>query len=441
MGCYYKGRGITLDYAQAMHWFTKAAEQGSPQARSAIGTMYAMGFGVPKNQAEAKKWNNKARTPPQLPKEVAEALAAASSLTLFSLQPWAGPNIPQWDLQGHHVLGHLDLPPDQAKTARAALQSALSAGNAYTSSMCEITPRHALVFKTGEDVYAILICYQCGQLEVFKNDKPLPFDGMIVGKPDVLNGLLKAAGLPLADHPAALQRSYAQEAKAALKLAEQGDAKAQDVIARMFMGGRGVTRDESTGIKWLGKSLSSSPDDPDFQVTLGKMYRRDNDLKKNYAKALKLFQQAAAQGSVEAQYQMAELYEFGYGVAKSPAEAMKWFRKAAENGNVEAQFEIGVRSAQGRDLPLDYTEALRWLQKAADRAHPQALSWMGNMYEEGWGVPQDPVEAYFWHRLAHQYGTPYGKEFSFWPAPEQLAAVDKRVADWIATHPKPRSGE
>jgi hypothetical protein len=303
--------------------------------------------------------------------------------------------------------------------------------------MCLINPRQALAFKIAGDTYDILICYECGQLQIFKNDQYLPFQGMIGGGPQVLNGLLKSAAIPLADNPVALRKSYAEEAKVALQLAEEGDANAQSVIASMFMSGRGVKKDEAKGINWLAKSLAFPPDHPDFQVTLGKMYRQEQPLKQNYSKAMKLFQQAAAQGSVEAQYQIAELYDFGEGVARDTAEAMKWFRQAAENGYAEAQFDIGVRCAQGRDAKQDYAEALGWLQKAADQAHPQALAWMGTLYEKGWGVPQDQMEAYFWDRLAVKYNTIYGKRVPFRPTSEQYATLEKRLADWIAAHPKP----
>ena len=113
-------------------------------------------------------------------------------------------------------------------------------------------------------------------------------------------------------------------------------------------------------------------------------------------------------------------------------------RQAAQNGYAEAQFEIGVRYAQGRDAIQDYAQALQWLQKAADQAYPEALAWMGTMYDKGWGVPKDPMEAYFWDQLAERYHTIYGNRgISFKATPEQSAVLEKRLADWIATHPKP----
>ncbi len=225
---------------------------------------------------KAKKWFDKSRRLPQLPSEVVEGLASSPSIILYSLQPWGGPNIHQWDFHGHHVLGRVNMSPEQAKTAIAALNAAVSMGDATIMSMCGINPRHAMAFKVGSDAYDILICYECSQLQVYKNDQFLPFQGMIGGTPVAFNGLLKSAGVPLADGSApqktiypALKKSYAEEAKVALKLAEEGDVQAQDVLAKMFMNGRGVKKDEAKGIDWMRKSLRLAPDDPKFQVILG----------------------------------------------------------------------------------------------------------------------------------------------------------------------------
>jgi hypothetical protein len=185
---YLNGRGIERDYAQAMNWFVKAANQEDSFAQHSIGEMYEKGLGVPKSRDKAKQWYDKSRRRPQLRSEVVEGLASSSSIILYSLHPWGGPDIPQWNFHGHHVLGRVNLSREQAKTAIAALNTALSTGDANFSSMCLITPRHALAFKIGSDAYDILICYQCSQLEVYKNDQYLPFQGMIGGTTVDLKG-------------------------------------------------------------------------------------------------------------------------------------------------------------------------------------------------------------------------------------------------------------
>jgi TPR repeat protein len=433
---YSDGLGVKQDYAQAMKWFLKAADQGDSTAQLSISGLYADGLGVRKDKAKAQKWYTKSIRRPNLPSEVVAGLESDPAITLYSLQPWGGPDISEWDFRGHHMLGLLDLDKAQAQTAVRALKDAVSAGNANLSSMCITNPRHALRFQADGHTFEILICYQCGQLELYRDEQWLPFYGMIGGKPDVLNGLLKAAKIPLADAPSALKQSYTEEAKVALEKAEQGDAKAQDVFARMLMMGRGVKKNEAEGIQWLAKSLAMSPDNPEFQVNLARMYRRGEHLPKDHSAAMDLLRKAAALGNSDAIYYMGQLYDLGNGVPKNAEEAIKLFRQAAEGGNAKAQFEIGVRLAQGRDVKENHEEALRWLRKAAEQSHPEALYWMSTMYERGWGVPKDLAEAYFWDRLALEYNTIYGNRVSASLTSEQLAAIDKRVTEWKAAHPE-----
>jgi uncharacterized protein len=53
---YDNGTGVQQDYAKAVEWYTKAAEQGMPRAQFNLGSMYAGGQGVPVNFAEAYYW-------------------------------------------------------------------------------------------------------------------------------------------------------------------------------------------------------------------------------------------------------------------------------------------------------------------------------------------------------------------------------------------------
>ncbi len=57
---YLYGRGIPVDYAQALLWERKAAEQGDPRAQRDVAFMYERGFGVAADPAQAAEWNQKA---------------------------------------------------------------------------------------------------------------------------------------------------------------------------------------------------------------------------------------------------------------------------------------------------------------------------------------------------------------------------------------------
>jgi TPR repeat protein len=373
------------------------------------------------------------RAPPRLPEEVLKALDRPSSITLYSIQPWGGPDLPEWDFHGHHQNGHVELKPKQAKQAIAALNDAISKGAVGLESLCLINPRHALRVISSGNTYDILICYECGQLELYKNDQPLRFSGSIGSKPDALNRLLQQDGIPLADDLNALHASYSDEAKIALQRSGEGDAKAQELIGKYLISGRGVTKDEDQGINWLAKSYGTSVDNPDFEVKLGKMFDHSRDVQPDYKRAMKLFRAAADTGNAEGQYQVGYLYQIGEGIAVDHAEATRWFQKAADQGNPKAQYLLGVYSAKGWTVEQNYSQAMKWFSKAAEQGHPEAMDWIGSIFKEGLGVNKDSGEAYFWFHVAHEYHT-ISAEPTPVVSPEQKATAEKRVAAWKSSH-------
>ena len=54
------GEGVPQDYAEAVTWYRKAAEQGHSIAQYRLGFMYFEGQGVPRDHVEAAKWLRKA---------------------------------------------------------------------------------------------------------------------------------------------------------------------------------------------------------------------------------------------------------------------------------------------------------------------------------------------------------------------------------------------
>jgi len=53
---YALGDGVPENDAEAVKWFRLAAEQGNARAQTNLGLVYANGEGVPENDAEAVKW-------------------------------------------------------------------------------------------------------------------------------------------------------------------------------------------------------------------------------------------------------------------------------------------------------------------------------------------------------------------------------------------------
>jgi hypothetical protein len=57
---YRNGHGVTQDYAEAMKWYRKAAEQGDSHAQCMLAYMHYEGHGAPQDYTEAMKWYRKA---------------------------------------------------------------------------------------------------------------------------------------------------------------------------------------------------------------------------------------------------------------------------------------------------------------------------------------------------------------------------------------------
>ena len=53
---YVEGRGVPQDYAEAVNWYRKAANQGDAMAQYNLGSMYADSQGVPQDYVRAYMW-------------------------------------------------------------------------------------------------------------------------------------------------------------------------------------------------------------------------------------------------------------------------------------------------------------------------------------------------------------------------------------------------
>ena len=87
---YDTGRGVPQDYAEAVRWYRKAADQGHAKAQSDLGVMYKNGEGVSQDYAEAVKWYRKAA-------EQGYALAQSNLGVMYG----AGKGVPQNYIQAH----------------------------------------------------------------------------------------------------------------------------------------------------------------------------------------------------------------------------------------------------------------------------------------------------------------------------------------------------
>ncbi len=145
-------------------------------------------IGIISTQAATVSANN-------LSEEAARALRSPNSAILYSIEPSEQPKPGDKVLHGFKVLGQANLDPKRAQLAANAFQKAVKDWDEVMYECFE--PRHALRISAGGHTYDFLLCYQCHELDVYKDDKLLDNFGA-AGSPKFLNGMLTEAHVSLA---------------------------------------------------------------------------------------------------------------------------------------------------------------------------------------------------------------------------------------------------
>ena len=80
---YAMGRGVPADEAQASKWYEKAAEQGYGRAQVSLGTLYHQGKGVAQDLVKAHMWYTLAETHLKDDKQKQRAVKNRETVTKF----------------------------------------------------------------------------------------------------------------------------------------------------------------------------------------------------------------------------------------------------------------------------------------------------------------------------------------------------------------------
>jgi TPR repeat protein len=185
-------------------------------------------------------------------------------------------------------------------------------------------------------------------------------------------------------------------------LAEQGDAKAQFFMAKLYAKGDGVPKDFFKAVEYYRRSALQGY--AKAQNNLAAFYARGWGVTQDFSEALKWFGKAAEQGDPAAEYSLGLYNELGLGVATNKAEALNWYQKAAGQNQPDAELALGNLYLLGdRDLALrvDLKKSVPWLEKAAAQGNASACNSLGFIYESGGtGVEKNTNAAVKWYRQA-----------------------------------------
>lgn len=120
------------------------------------------------------------------------------------------------------------------------------------------------------------------------------------------------------------------------------------------------------------------------------------------------------------------LYE-GVNVTANRITGLAYVKRGAEAGNAEAYRALALWNYFGSDaIAKDLSESLRWARLAAQSELPEGQHLLGQLYYEGAGVPKDLKEALRWFRRAAAQGyAPAVKDV----ADPEMVAVARTMSD------------
>jgi len=375
---YYSGKfGLATHYAEAIHWYLKAAAQNDVKAQHNLGVCYRDGQGVATNYVEAVKWFRKA---------AGQNYAMAQvNLGLCYDQ---GQGVAKDAVEGakwYRKAAEQNLAP-----AQFDLGSCYYQGQGVAKNEVEALKwwRKAAEQNHAKAQVDLGVCYRDGQ-------------GVAKDEVEALNWFRQAAG--------------------------QDFAPAQCNLAACYLYGQAVEKDEVEGYKWLLLAAAQGDESarkalPELEHPLTRKQVADGQKRAGDFKPPEV-------PSLDAQP--------GERYSKELADLLA----KVETGNAQAQNELGEALYAGkRGVAKDAVAVVQWFRRAAEQNHPAAQSNLGVCYERGDGVAKYEVEAYKWDLLAAAQGDVKAKRnasmLELMKLKEQVAEGKRRAQAWLEQRKK-----
>ena len=341
------GHGAAQDFAQALVWLRKAADQGDAAAQFNLGWMYAYGDGVPQDYAQSLVWYRKA----------AEQGHAGAQHNLGVMYR-----------DGHGV------PQDYAQ-ALVWLRKAADQGDAHAQD--NLGWMYAQGLGVAQDCaqavawYRKAASYNQGFFGAQNNLGVMYRDEGQYGAQNNLGWMyVHGRGVPL---------DYAHALIWLRKAAEQGYADAQNNLGVMYRdGSHGVPEDYAQALVWCLKAADQGNADAQSQPRLDVRQRpqawRRTTRRPSPGCARRPIRETPTHRSVSGRC-TAEARAWRR--TTSPV-AVAWYRKAADQGFASAQGVLGEMYRDGLGVPQDYVRAQMLLNLAASRSDCHTTSWSEN---------------------------------------------------------------
>ena len=160
-----------------------------------------------------------------------------------------------------------------------------------------------------------------------------------------------------------VEQNFEEAARWYLKLAQQGDLRAQTTIGLMYSRGYGVKKDPQAAHRWW--SFAAAANDPGAQYNLALSYAKGDGVAQDYSQAAQWYSKAAERTHVQAQFNLGMLFYEGKGVARDPVRAYYWVKVASLQGDELAEKTLKRIGAgmSAEQITQAEAQADEWMRK------------------------------------------------------------------------------
>ncbi|GHT33796.1 hypothetical protein AGMMS49574_20220 [Bacteroidia bacterium] len=163
-------------------------------------------------------------------------------------------------------------------------------------------------------------------------------------------------------------------------------------------------KDKYKGLHYINISIEMG--DTDAMVNKGRWYETgelSDDAEPDYAKALALYEKAAALGNTQAAGYAGRYYLLGLSVDKDTDKAKAYYEKGMEANSPYSLVELAIMYEDGNGVEENPVKSMELLKRAADQDYPHAHYLMGRKYKEGMSIDENPDEAIVCYEKAAEH--------------------------------------
>jgi TPR repeat protein len=414
LGDLYANRSSGMEAPQALEWYRKAAEANSAIAMTRLGRMFNEGRGVPQDRALAATWFSRA----------AAAGNGAAMLDLSKLYSQAGgpghfnlaresleKAIKAGDARAPIALAKLYLARGERMLAEAILRKAAESGS--SEAALHLAEIYLLKPPTAEQQNAARRWLAAAEKAMADDDGrtgkiallylSFPDAGSIGHGEAVLESLVRknnAEAMTLLATALLKGTGVSRDPIRAVSLlrraAQLGQDGARFILAKAYRDGDGVPRDPAQAIALYREIYNEEPGDTKVQIALGDAYTRGVGVTQDRTMAAEFYAQAARQGDPDGQIRLGVSYLYGGGVDRDSLKSEQWLSQAGEAGLIEAKVQLGSVKLSGLSANVDMEGAFASYLRAAEGGSPIGMIEVARALMNGAGTQPDPALAKTW---------------------------------------------